>query len=65
MQDQDVELIRMEIAFWALSVIAMLGDGLTSGMGAIGATCCWYAMWRHDRRNKPQGPGFWARVWRR
>ena len=66
MTQSELRTLRLEVAFWALIVIAALaGDG-ARGIALILAAVARIAIWRLDRAMRPQrGPGFWARVWRR
>ena len=66
MTQSELRAIRLEIAFWALLVIAALAPSGGREIALVLAVVCRIAIWRLDRAMRPQrGPGFLDRVWRR
>lgn len=67
MSDQ-IELVRMEVAFWAFLILSCVVQGVWwQAAYTVLALASLPAIWRKERqiRGIPPRPGFWSRVWSR
>ena len=61
----EAQLIRREISFWGVLLLASNATGWWGWALLAVALWCRYWIYRADKALEPQREGFWSRVWNR
>lgn len=65
MTKEQMTVIRWEMALWASVILAAVMAPPHAWVALGCAVVVRVQIWRIERRDRPRGPGFWARVWDR